>query len=224
MNIGDHLVTHRTGYSHHGIYIGNEQVIHYSGFVNGYSNGEISIASFNEFANGHEIFVKEHSFRRYDGEESVERAFQRLGEDWYNVLLNNCEHFVTWCIEGFHLSSQVNQAIVAIEAAYKLLKCSAGQNPQRQAAQTAASFLADRVVQREASRQVASVIAPRVAQSILSTTAGTTTSAIVIGTASESVLVTSILAAPAAPFIATVAVAAVLGYGVKSAFDWFWEN
>ena len=31
MQVGDHLVTPRTGYTHHGLYMGNQQVIHYEG-------------------------------------------------------------------------------------------------------------------------------------------------------------------------------------------------
>jgi cell wall-associated NlpC family hydrolase len=30
---GDHLVSPRTGYQHHGLYLGDHQVIHYQGSV-----------------------------------------------------------------------------------------------------------------------------------------------------------------------------------------------
>jgi hypothetical protein len=125
MNIGDHLVTPRTGYTHHGIYIGNEQVIHYSGFANGQSTGTICITSVKAFANGHDVSVQKHFFRFYNDEESVERAHSRLGEDWYNVLINNCEHFVNWCITGLHDSPQVRAAIKAISVTYELSKAKA---------------------------------------------------------------------------------------------------
>ena len=39
----------------------------------------------------------------------IKRAFTRLHENWYDMLKNNCEHFVTWCICGEKLSSQVKQ-------------------------------------------------------------------------------------------------------------------
>ncbi|WP_429195258.1 lecithin retinol acyltransferase family protein, partial [Aeromonas veronii] len=42
--------------------------------------------------------------------ESLARAHQRLGERAYNLQFNNCEHFVTWCIQGVHHSEQVDQA------------------------------------------------------------------------------------------------------------------
>ena len=84
MNIGDHLVTPRAYYTHHGIYIGNGEVIHYAGFAEGLSKGAISITSLDEFCNGHSVKVESHFFRPYDGEKIVERACSRLGEDWYN--------------------------------------------------------------------------------------------------------------------------------------------
>jgi len=36
-----------------------------------------------------------------------------LGEHDYHLLVNNCEHFVLWCIEGRHDSPQVNHASTA---------------------------------------------------------------------------------------------------------------
>ncbi len=110
MKIGDHLVSPRTAYNHHGIYTG-EQVIHYSGFSKGMSKGQISKTSLEEFSQGNTISVELHSKRKYGPEESIKRASRRLGEDWYDVLLNNCEHFVTWCILGTHSSSQINALI-----------------------------------------------------------------------------------------------------------------
>ena len=35
----------------------------------------------------------------------------RIGEQNYNLLFNNCEHFATWCKTGRHHSAQVNSVI-----------------------------------------------------------------------------------------------------------------
>jgi hypothetical protein len=40
-------------------------------------------------------------------EEVIARAQSRLGEVRYNLALNNCEHFATWCKTGHHVSGQV---------------------------------------------------------------------------------------------------------------------
>ncbi len=114
--IGEHLISPRLAaiYNHHGIYIGDEQVIHYSGLSDGFERGEIQIDSLDQFANGNPVDTVLHPEREYSREQSVKRAYSRIGEDWYNVLLNNCEHFVNWCIMGRHRSDQVNDAIYII--------------------------------------------------------------------------------------------------------------
>ncbi|MBJ7491780.1 MAG: lecithin retinol acyltransferase family protein [Synechococcales cyanobacterium SupBloom_Metag_052] len=38
---------------------------------------------------------------------SVHRALGRLGEQRYNLIFNNCEHFAHWCKTGRHRSAQV---------------------------------------------------------------------------------------------------------------------
>ncbi len=45
LTIGDHLVTPRTVYTHHGLYVGDDSVIHYSGLANDNADGDIEIVS-----------------------------------------------------------------------------------------------------------------------------------------------------------------------------------
>ena len=45
------------------------------------------------------------------------RAHNRLGERSYNLLFNNCEHFVMWCIKDQHHSPQVTEAAATLLAA-----------------------------------------------------------------------------------------------------------
>ena len=111
MKPGDHLVSARALYTHHGIYIGDGCVIHNSGLSGDSSTGTICLASLDEFANGNEVTIKQYIVRMYDHEETCERAHSRLGEDGYSVFANNCEHFATWCVTGCHSSSQVNTLV-----------------------------------------------------------------------------------------------------------------
>ncbi|WP_434141507.1 lecithin retinol acyltransferase family protein (plasmid) [Pseudomonas luteola] len=113
MHLGDHLISRRTGYTHHGIHIGNNQVIHYSGFAKAYQKGPISITSIEEFRDGQNLIIKKHPKRKYNSIETITRALGRLGEGKYNLIFNNCEHFVNWCIHGSHRSHQVEQVKVA---------------------------------------------------------------------------------------------------------------
>ena len=107
MKSGDHLVTPRISYEHHGLYIGNDRVIDYT------PDG-VCIRSLDSFSDGHDIHVEDHPFRFYSHSESVSRGKSRLGDDNYNVIFNNCEHFVNWCINGLHISDQVNRVLAAI--------------------------------------------------------------------------------------------------------------
>lgn len=111
--IGDHLKSSRGLYTHHGIYVGDERVIHYSGLSAGIQSGPIEEVSFDEFCSGNEYELVKHGKRKYNREKCVGRAISRLGEDSYSVTGNNCEHFVNWCIDGNHRSRQVDAGTAA---------------------------------------------------------------------------------------------------------------
>lgn len=54
---------------------------------------------------------KGNEYKLYSPKETMERALSRVGEDKYNLLLNNCEHFAVWCKTGVSESYQVKRAI-----------------------------------------------------------------------------------------------------------------
>ncbi len=116
--IGSHLVTQRIGYTHHGIYVGNKQVIQYSGFsgdkfnaddivpINSYNRSPIEKVSLNAFTQDKKYWVEEHPNTKYTRSEIVKRAHQRLGESKYNLAFSNCEHFANWCLYNTDFSKQ----------------------------------------------------------------------------------------------------------------------
>lgn len=108
--LGAHLVTPRTGYTHHGIYIGDGKVIHYSGLADGLEAGPIEETTLAAFNQGYGLSVKEYASPVFSGRVVVERARSRLEENLYSVYGNNCEHFCEWCINDKHLSKQVTRA------------------------------------------------------------------------------------------------------------------
>lgn len=107
---GTHLVTPRTGYSHHGLYVGGGHVVHYAGLSDGLKAAPVALATLAEFCGSRDFFVKEHPTRRFSATESIARAKSRLGESHYHVATNNCEHFCEWAIHGDHDSAQVDKA------------------------------------------------------------------------------------------------------------------
>lgn len=111
---GSHLSVSRGVYDHHGIYIGNNQVIHYSGFAEAFNKGCIEQITLEKFLGGRDQFTVVNYPSNtviYTNEEIVERAYRCLGKDDYNLLLNNCEHFACWCVTGEKRSEQVRKVM-----------------------------------------------------------------------------------------------------------------
>ncbi len=49
-----------------------------------------------------------YGYHLYSPEETVARARSRIGEEKFNLITNNCEHFAIWCKTGVNESIQVN--------------------------------------------------------------------------------------------------------------------
>ncbi|MEZ5739007.1 MAG: lecithin retinol acyltransferase family protein [Burkholderiaceae bacterium] len=106
---GSHLVSPRLAWIHHGLYLGDGQVIHYRGLSRGLCSGPIEEVSLQVFADGHEVSVLAQPLNRQVGQQIIARARTRLGENAYAVLNNNCEHFCNACAWGLAYSLQIEQ-------------------------------------------------------------------------------------------------------------------
>jgi hypothetical protein len=110
--LGDHLWIHKKGYTHHALYIGEDDqgepiVAHYSGWVEGFRSGPLELEHLDVFSQGKTIYIRKYSTRMHSRETSVARVLDRLGENKYNVHSNNCEHLCHWAIMGDPRSTQV---------------------------------------------------------------------------------------------------------------------
>jgi hypothetical protein len=105
--LASHVVTPRRGYLHHGIYVGNGQVVHYTGLAYGLRRGPVEEVSLSRFTRDHPVWVISDAPSTFDGLEIIRRARSRVGEDRYRLLSNNCEHFCEWCLRGENRSYQV---------------------------------------------------------------------------------------------------------------------
>jgi len=112
--IGSHLKTSRTAYTHHGIYVGNYKVVHYAGLADGLNSAPVEETTIEKFLNGKNYEVIPHPNKTYSTEEIVKRAYSRIGEDNYGLIGNNCEHFSNWCIYGVDTSQQVGAVVKTI--------------------------------------------------------------------------------------------------------------
>jgi lecithin:retinol acyltransferase len=112
-----HLVTPRRGYIHHGLYVGEGRIIHYPGLVGGLRRRAVEEVSLEEFARGRPVAVRMGSQPRFAGVEAVRRARSRLGENRYDIIRNNCEHFCEWCLSGVSRSRQLESLPARVGAA-----------------------------------------------------------------------------------------------------------
>ncbi len=132
-NAGDIVYVKRKGYRHFGIYTENEQVIHYYKERNPLlCDGIITETSLTEFMSASDTLyvlngvgsaaksdlfdwiiqrIFEGKITAFSPEETIRRARSKLGEQGYNLLLNNCEHFAFWCKTGVAKSSQVDDIL-----------------------------------------------------------------------------------------------------------------
>ena len=106
MATADHLQVPRQHglFHHHGIDLGDGTVAHYL------EGREILRSSIDDFRQEQPITVIEHDAASAKGV-TLRRAMSRIGEQNYNLLFNNCEHFATWCKTGRHRSGQIESAL-----------------------------------------------------------------------------------------------------------------
>jgi hypothetical protein len=100
----DHLQTPRQHglFNHHGIDLGDGTVAHYL------EGREILRSPLVEFSRGQPVTpVSYPEGACSPAGLTLRRAMGRLGEQRYNLLFNNCEHFAHWCKTGRHRSTQV---------------------------------------------------------------------------------------------------------------------
>lgn len=93
-----------SAYEHHGIDCGDGTVIHYSK-----AEGEPTIrrTTLADFSWNNSVYLKQQPVC-FVPEVVVERAESRLGEQRYDLMSNNCEHFANWCKTGRNESMQLN--------------------------------------------------------------------------------------------------------------------
>lgn len=117
---GDHIRVQRSGiYSHHGIYISDDEVIHFTGTeddsVLDWSKCEVIRTSLAQFLRGGRAEVKLYSDDEledlYPVEHIVSYARSCLGDKGYHLVFNNCEHFANTCTLGRFRSRQVERVL-----------------------------------------------------------------------------------------------------------------
>lgn len=116
-NKGNHIKVNRGVYTHHGVYISDDEVIHFTGTeddsILDWSKNEVIKTDIEYFLRGGELEVKEYTDDElkdlYPVEHIVAYARACLGNREYNLIFNNCEHFANTCTLGRFRSNQVEK-------------------------------------------------------------------------------------------------------------------
>ena len=112
---GDHIRVKSNQLYHHGIYLGDEQVVQFGGPFDMFKDARTIVVervNIEAFLNGGFLEVKEFDKKekrsKRTPEEIVEIALSMIGTGGYDLLRNNCEHFVNYCIFGEKKSTQID--------------------------------------------------------------------------------------------------------------------
>lgn len=119
---GDHIRVQRICglYAHHGIYISDDEVIHFTGqdddSILDWSKCEVIKTNLATFLKGGTVEVKEYTDEEfqdlYSPEQIVIYARSCIGDKGYNLAFNNCEHFANVCTLGRFRSQQVERVLM----------------------------------------------------------------------------------------------------------------
>lgn len=108
---GDHIYCRRfSGIEHDGIYLGGDQVIHFTSLEASKLSARIQITSVAQFAGSDAVSVLIYG-ACISPDEVVRRALSRFQNGDYGLFGNNCQHFATWCKTGVARSRQVEFAM-----------------------------------------------------------------------------------------------------------------
>ncbi len=114
---GDHIYVKRKTrfYTHHGIYIGEGKVIHFTGSIREKVDPEVRETNLSRFLKGGKL--KQHNYhKRLSPSETIRTAKEQLSDKNFSMIWNNCEHFATYCATGKKKSRQVKRALSGLSS------------------------------------------------------------------------------------------------------------
>lgn len=115
---GDMIRVNLGSIYHYGIYVSDDEVIQfgYPPTLRNVDKDKVVVVATDiaTFSCGKLVevasFTRSDHKKRFDPEVTVDNARHRIGEEGYNIIHNNCEHFAYECYCGVHYSSQEEEA------------------------------------------------------------------------------------------------------------------
>lgn len=113
---GAQLRVDRGAYKHHGVYVGDDSVVHYAaddgdGVLNALSV-TVRRSTLSEFLRGGNLEVRRYTamerLQLRPAQQIVKTALVHIGEGGYDLLRHNCEDFSNECAFGKRKSGQID--------------------------------------------------------------------------------------------------------------------
>lgn len=103
-------------YMHHGIDMGDGTVVHArpDDTHRLFAGGRIVQTTLDEFAQGAVVEAIAEPLAVFPADEVARRALAHVGREGYCPVVDNCEHFATWCATGERRSRQVDAVISGV--------------------------------------------------------------------------------------------------------------
>ena len=115
---GDHIYVKRKSrfYIHHGIYMGEGKVIHFTGSIREKVDPEVRETDLSRFLKGGKLKKRDYR-KRLPASETIRIAKEQLSDKNFSIIWNNCEHFATYCATGKKKSRQLKKALFGLSTA-----------------------------------------------------------------------------------------------------------
>ncbi|XP_005088861.1 phospholipase A and acyltransferase 2 [Aplysia californica] len=132
---GDLVEFKRGVYSHWGVYVGNEDIIHLAGEDNDGINANVQAqhvltvsghrfdkakvcrANFWTIVGADPAYknnTRDNKWSPFPPHQVVKNALEKVGKKGYSLLYENCEHFAKWCRYGKAKSDQVDTVVTGV--------------------------------------------------------------------------------------------------------------
>ncbi|XP_055896313.1 phospholipase A and acyltransferase 3-like [Biomphalaria glabrata] len=134
---GDRVQFKRGVYSHWGVYIGDRKIVHLAGEDNDGINGNIQakhvftisgktfnkarvvVDDFWDVVGEDKAFINNDRDKKWSALQPdiiVKNALEKIGQEGYNLICSNCEHFANFCRYGLSKSDQVDNFLTGAAA------------------------------------------------------------------------------------------------------------
>ena len=121
---GAHIRVQIGDFYHHGIYIGDGEVVQFGLPFDVYtdpSQVKVLRSPLKDFCSN-AVFIEVYHFSKKElkqklpDEQIVKTALSKVGEGGYSVIANNCEHFANYCVFGKKTSKQIDDIYESVAA------------------------------------------------------------------------------------------------------------